>query len=638
MGCCCRKHADDAAVADEHATLLGGEASASASASASAAPAAPAAHRRRSLGYGTHAADDARWGPRAPPKTPKTQEKSGLVAPSASFRHRSLKRMHILLEIVSTEKSYRDDLHAMLDHVLIPLRSRGDLIRRAQLESIFAGWEVIASVSEDLCERLESSTTTTTATATATATVITPTADKAEDDKNFERALEAFCAMSDFLKAIGAFCAGYDRAVASLADAEKASSDLRAYFQAFQHGEPEASHGLAIRSFLIKPIQRVTKYPLFFRELLKYTKHDHPLYGKLVQAKARIEELVCQVDARVAKQHELTKSSAVIKLLGGQQKRLGFLLAPGRHFLFHLHCQVRTHKASHALLRSPNRKFKDGLLIGLTDRLLLCRPQMLGRLRVKHDKACSTTGIEGSWRLKSYLELEGLRISNLAPVLEEIAAPSADEDEGGGEFVWGADGSEGGGHAPPAHPAPLPEILRTSKNHHIRRTSSTPDLPPRPMFAKAPPIPAKDKAYEVRRRSIAPGRSDQTNRKRATTGGASKRRSLTAPPIPPKRSSLSFADSDASEHAQSLRENFGTLYLSNIFKEGETFGQVHTVEPDVVYEVSMPTDKLVRFRAQIQEARFVCELSAQDLESRRNHLTGGASMSSSTRSRKKKKL
>ena len=162
MGCCCRKHADDAAVADEHATLLGGEASASASASASAAPAAPAAHRRRSLGYGTHAADDARWGPRAPPKTPKTQEKSGLVAPSASFRHRSLKRMHILLEIVSTEKSYRDDLHAMLDHVLIPLRSRGDLIRRAQLESIFAGWEVIASVSEDLCERLESSTTTTT--------------------------------------------------------------------------------------------------------------------------------------------------------------------------------------------------------------------------------------------------------------------------------------------------------------------------------------------------------------------------------------------------------------------------------------------------------------------------------------------
>ena len=112
------------------------------------------------------------------------------------------------------------------------------------------------------------------------------------DDEALDRALEAFCTMSDFLKAIGAFSAGYDRAVATLAQAEKTSSDLLAFFNAFQHGEPKFSHGLGIRSFLVKPIQRVTKYPLFFRELLKYTKQNHHLYDKLVQAKSKIEDLV----------------------------------------------------------------------------------------------------------------------------------------------------------------------------------------------------------------------------------------------------------------------------------------------------------------------------------------------------------
>ncbi len=612
MGCCCCKNgadADGAAAADERAPLLG----AGASSDFDSVPTI----RRRSLNYGTSSSDDMRWhgGPRI-----MTMQHTD------SFRHRSLKRKYILQEIVSTEVSYRDDLHAMLDHVLIPLRSRSDLIERAHLETIFAGWEVISSVSEDLCDRLETksqsdSTTTTTITV---------------DDTKFERALEAFCTMSDFLKAIGAFCAGYHRAVATLADAEKASSDLREFFLRFQHTKSEASHGLAIRSFLIKPIQRVTKYPLFFRELLKYTKHDHPLYEKLVEAKDKIEDLVCLVDARVAKQHELTKSMALIKLLGGQQKRLEFLLAPGRHFLFHLRCQVRTHKASHSLLRLQNRKFKDGLLIGLTDKLLLCRPQILGRLRIKNEKACSRTGIQGNWRLKSYLELEGMRISDFEPVFEEVDVSDEEKDYSG--KAWVANESEGEAEAPPSKPAPLPETLSQLNKQHHRRSSSTPDLPPRPMFATAPPpIPPKDKAYEVRRRSIAPDHPGKSSRKRATTSGGSKRRSIAAPPIPPKRSSVSIAESDASEHAQSLRENFGTLYLSNIFKEGETFGQVHlhAVEPDVVYEVSMPTDKMLRFRTQIQEARFLCELSRQDLESRRNNEGSG---SSSLSTRKKMKL
>ena len=139
-----------------------------------------------------------------------------------------LKRSYILTEIVSTEKSYRDDLHAIIDHILVPLRQRSDLIKRAQLESIFAGGEVIASVSNRLCAQLEDGTKSGRITSNANIEGTLPasghdgaTSKDNVDDEALDRALEAFCTMSDFLKAIGAFSAVYDRAVATLAQAER---------------------------------------------------------------------------------------------------------------------------------------------------------------------------------------------------------------------------------------------------------------------------------------------------------------------------------------------------------------------------------------------------------------------------------
>ena len=580
--------------------------------------------RSRPLGYNTKSTDDARWNDN------NWSHKSKLKQ-TESFRHRSLKRSYILLEIVSTEISYQNDLHTILDHVLIPLRE-SDIIRKDQLENIFAGWEVITSVSDRLCSQLKYNISqkmsinveNVEAVETMRRNTGSSMLDGAnsldnEDEARFERALKAFCTMSAFLKAIGAFSASYDQAIATLTVAEKSSPELRDFLRIFQREKTDVSHGLGIRSFLVKPIQRITKYPLFFRQLLKYTKETHPLYSKLIQAKEKVEKLVNEVDARVARQHELQKSIALISTLGGQQKRLGFLLAPGRHVLFHIRCQVKTHKASHALLRLQNRKFKDGLLIVLTDVLLLARPQILGRLRIARDvEKHGIPGVEGSWRLKSFLELEGLRISEKKPNLieqeHEVERHLREEVE----------------DECPSRPEELPSML-SSKNKQHQRYPSGPDLPPRPKFASVdtvstakalvaasvvsygspPPIPPKDQAYEVRRQSVAQRRNTRSR----------KSRSLAAPPIPPKKSSTSHS-SEEKNHAQSLRKDFGTLYLSNIFKEGEAFGQVHSIEPDVIYEVSMPCDKLSRFRRQLREARFVCELSRQDLEIRQQHDPG----------------
>ena len=49
---------------------------------------------------------------------------------------------------------------------------------------------------------------------------------------------------------------------------------------------------MGTEQFLMKPFQRITKYPLLFRELLKSTPETHPDYEDRVKAFEAINEVV----------------------------------------------------------------------------------------------------------------------------------------------------------------------------------------------------------------------------------------------------------------------------------------------------------------------------------------------------------
>ena len=52
------------------------------------------------------------------------------------------------------------------------------------------------------------------------------------------------------------------------------------------------SRGLDLPSFLLKPVQRICKYPLLIRELLKNTHEDHIDYKHVGEALKRISAVV----------------------------------------------------------------------------------------------------------------------------------------------------------------------------------------------------------------------------------------------------------------------------------------------------------------------------------------------------------
>ena len=66
----------------------------------------------------------------------------------------------------------------------------------------------------------------------------------------------------------------------------------------YEQTQTEECRGLDLFSFLIKPIQRICKYPLLLRDLLKVTEEDHFDQANLVKSLVKIEEVVSYVNDR----------------------------------------------------------------------------------------------------------------------------------------------------------------------------------------------------------------------------------------------------------------------------------------------------------------------------------------------------
>jgi len=82
-------------------------------------------------------------------------------------------------------------------------------------------------------------------------------------------------------------------------------------------------HSLDLNSLLIKPVQRICKYPLLVKELQKAIPREHPEHLKLQQVKDVLESIVSEINTRISNQQKIEE----IKIrLGNTGKSLDKLL------------------------------------------------------------------------------------------------------------------------------------------------------------------------------------------------------------------------------------------------------------------------------------------------------------------------
>lgn len=133
-----------------------------------------------------------------------------------------------------------------------------------------------------------------------------------------------------FVETYKVFCSGQPSSDEHLRDLRKKSSKLRHFLD--DPARLVSCRNLDLASLLIKPIQRLCKYPLLLRELLKYT----PEAEGVGNAKRAVEEVLDAVNEHqrladeAAAVKEILESVDGVGKLGGTESALD---APGRRFV-----------------------------------------------------------------------------------------------------------------------------------------------------------------------------------------------------------------------------------------------------------------------------------------------------------------
>jgi len=115
--------------------------------------------------------------------------------------------------------------------------------------------------------------------------------------------------------------------------------------------------------FLIKPIQRITKYPLLFRELQKDTPTDHPDYKNILTCLNKVQSVAEYVNERLRSSENLQKMMEIQDNL--TDSKGWHVIQPARKFI----------KDGELLMATKGGKLKEKYLFLFNDVLLITKPQ-----------------------------------------------------------------------------------------------------------------------------------------------------------------------------------------------------------------------------------------------------------------------
>lgn len=173
------------------------------------------------------------------------------------------KREKVLQELVDTEKDYLFDLQLCLA-TFFDSSSRVKVPSGVDVDFLFGNMEEIADVSQRLLTSLES----------------------AISGKDFHAQVvgTAFVALAEDMKNTYApYCRHHDDVI-SVMEKHKESLEVCQYFSAKVEEMRRQTNIFDVEAMLIKPVQRILKYPLLLNELFKSTEDGHPDKAAIMNA------------------------------------------------------------------------------------------------------------------------------------------------------------------------------------------------------------------------------------------------------------------------------------------------------------------------------------------------------------------
>nr|XP_056705993.1 dynamin-binding protein [Euleptes europaea] len=202
---------------------------------------------------------------------PASLEAAAASTPSPEKRMLE-KRAKVVEELLQTERDYIRDLEMCVQKVQVPLHEAQ--VPHVDCEGLFGNIQGVIAFSKQLLSALEA------------ADAVGPTF------------LALRAELEDVYKG---YCQNHDEAIALLEAYEKDERVLKHLLESLDilrnlYSEWGCTNYIDLGSFLIKPVQRVMRYPLLLMELLSATPESHPDRAPLAAAVLAVKEINCNIN------------------------------------------------------------------------------------------------------------------------------------------------------------------------------------------------------------------------------------------------------------------------------------------------------------------------------------------------------
>jgi hypothetical protein len=192
-----------------------------------------------------------------------------------------VQRQAAILELITTEEAYHADVSIVIDVFKRPLTS---LLTQEEVNAIFVNWHEISQANDKLLRSLR--------------------VRKKMCKKNKKQGSADIIMIGDILCENMPHFASYIRYCSCQLKAsmfiQRRLEEDQMFKEALQKcSQDPLAKGMPLSSFLLKPMQRITKYPLLMKQILKFTPEDHPDYQYMKDACEKAEELCVQVNEGV---------------------------------------------------------------------------------------------------------------------------------------------------------------------------------------------------------------------------------------------------------------------------------------------------------------------------------------------------
>ncbi|XP_077588195.1 rho guanine nucleotide exchange factor TIAM2 [Stigmatopora nigra] len=189
----------------------------------------------------------------------------------------------VIQELVDTEKSYVKDLSCLFEIYLKPLQNE-TFLTLDEMESLFGSLPEMLDFQKVFLQTLEERIAS------------SPDFSTLETPSQFKKLLfslgGSFLYYADHFKLYSGFCANHIKVQKVL---ERAKTD-RAFKEFLDARNPTKQHSSTLESYLIKPVQRVLKYPLLLRELVSLTDANSEEHFHLTEALRAMEKVASHIN------------------------------------------------------------------------------------------------------------------------------------------------------------------------------------------------------------------------------------------------------------------------------------------------------------------------------------------------------